>query len=1165
MHYIRTAFGACFFATRLLAQVLSVAPAQTEIAIAPGFNHAPVRLTVNYAGNTAADLARLTVTSDSTWVTGAIDAPNRAVVLSFTTAALLNRTYTATLAVTDGAVSAQTFVRATLAPLNITALLDDPIRSRTYGIQQDGVNVGSVIAIDPLTLNPVNSVTVGKHPTDFAISSDGNEMLVISTMDKTLTAIDLRTSAVRETIPLATYYDWSSTGETSGHIKYGAGNLLYYVDGSWGPVLHVFNRSTSTVVQSVFFDGSAYAGAGNSTAGFGDLVLALDKTAAFGWSQYGWSAGSAGSAAAKFTLAANGTLKPAGTADVPGYPNGIVRDPLNTPALISADGKIVFLKQFAFNPDAMTTAVRTFPGPVFAITPGAEVVATQNALYDYSTGNKLFDLPTASTVPAITSDYARLIYFDSAARALKSVNLFDRIGGTVLRRESSPADQAIVLPPAALRWAPLAGVDRYRIYLGESKTAVTQAGPASPELLGTATTNSLTLATALTPGKTYYWRIDIVTDTETVAGQLQSFTVSSIASTVSTVDRATVRGHADLAVSIDLTSANPGKTWSATSTATWVKFAASSGTTPATLRASLDASALDPGIATAEIKVTTAEGPFTIPVRLQVDPLALTVIRSDPLSSLVYAISEVTATGSGPTTVGTPQAYLLEIDSTAQTIKRVVPVGTSATDLAIHAGDNRIYVTNWRGGSLLALNRSTLALERTYAFSPFGGIGYGDGDVYRISAGGPGRLLVEEYDQWIDIGLFDTAKGTLLGKAFVREGGGQFAPDKRFYFHGENNSSGAELRKFDTFADTLAEVAHNRGNLASYYGSRTVVVAEDGSRVFWSGVMYATADLAELWLTTDIVYCTSRDGRYAFTETKIYDTVDKKVAFGMPVATTVSAFNTQSNKLVLQQDQRIAYYALTTGSVLPTPTLAVDTVTSSTVKLTWVQDALQNGFTVQMRPAGTATWNDISTAIASTASAYTVTSLREETAYEFRLKADGPSSSSAWSNLVTATTLSAPPSTPSFANLVAASPTASILTWSVSGPYDTVTIERTLSTGTPPWTVVATLPAPATTYTDTGLATSTTYLYRLKATRRASDSTYSSTRSVTLQPPVAPLITRQPVSQTVVAGTSVTFTASASGNPLPTYQWYRDGTAIAGATNVTAQVDFRQLADRCGG
>ena len=54
--------------------------------------------------------------------------------------------------------------------------------------------------------------------------------------------------------------------------------------------------------------------------------------------------------------------------------------------------------------------------------------------------------------------------------------------------------------------------------------------------------------------------------------------------------------------------------------------------------------------------------------------------------------------------------------------------------------------------------------------------------------------------------------------------------------------------------------------------------------------------------------------------------------------------------------------------------------------------------------------------------------------------------------------------------------------------------------------------------------------------------------SVTLAVTSAPAITTQPASQAVNAGNSVTFNAGASGTPTPTYQWYFNGQAIAGAT-----------------
>ncbi len=46
----------------------------------------------------------------------------------------------------------------------------------------------------------------------------------------------------------------------------------------------------------------------------------------------------------------------------------------------------------------------------------------------------------------------------------------------------------------------------------------------------------------------------------------------------------------------------------------------------------------------------------------------------------------------------------------------------------------------------------------------------------------------------------------------------------------------------------------------------------------------------------------------------------------------------------------------------------------------------------------------------------------------------------------------------------------------------------------------------------------------------------------------APVITTQPQSQTITLGQSVTFSASASGTPTPTFQWHRDGNALNGET-----------------
>jgi hypothetical protein len=59
----------------------------------------------------------------------------------------------------------------------------------------------------------------------------------------------------------------------------------------------------------------------------------------------------------------------------------------------------------------------------------------------------------------------------------------------------------------------------------------------------------------------------------------------------------------------------------------------------------------------------------------------------------------------------------------------------------------------------------------------------------------------------------------------------------------------------------------------------------------------------------------------------------------------------------------------------------------------------------------------------------------------------------------------------------------------------------------------------------------------------------------------APSITGQPKSQTVASGKQVTMTVTATGSPLPTYQWYKDGKAISGEVWAGHTVWYAQSQD----
>lgn len=58
-----------------------------------------------------------------------------------------------------------------------------------------------------------------------------------------------------------------------------------------------------------------------------------------------------------------------------------------------------------------------------------------------------------------------------------------------------------------------------------------------------------------------------------------------------------------------------------------------------------------------------------------------------------------------------------------------------------------------------------------------------------------------------------------------------------------------------------------------------------------------------------------------------------------------------------------------------------------------------------------------------------------------------------------------------------------------------------------------------------------------------------------------PAITVQPVSQTTTVGTGVTFTVSVTGYPAPSFQWRKNGLAIAGATEASFTISNPLVAD----
>jgi hypothetical protein len=64
-------------------------------------------------------------------------------------------------------------------------------------------------------------------------------------------------------------------------------------------------------------------------------------------------------------------------------------------------------------------------------------------------------------------------------------------------------------------------------------------------------------------------------------------------------------------------------------------------------------------------------------------------------------------------------------------------------------------------------------------------------------------------------------------------------------------------------------------------------------------------------------------------------------------------------------------------------------------------------------------------------------------------------------------------------------------------------------------------------------------------------TTATATITVSPAPNAAPVVTRAPSSVTLLAGGTTSLSVTYTGTPAPTFQWYQDGAAIAGATSAT--------------
>ncbi|MGD1017869.1 MAG: fibronectin type III domain-containing protein [Verrucomicrobiia bacterium] len=192
-------------------------------------------------------------------------------------------------------------------------------------------------------------------------------------------------------------------------------------------------------------------------------------------------------------------------------------------------------------------------------------------------------------------------------------------------------------------------------------------------------------------------------------------------------------------------------------------------------------------------------------------------------------------------------------------------------------------------------------------------------------------------------------------------------------------------------------------------------------------------------------------------------------------------------------------------SLLPSPPsgLTATTVATNQINLSWTDNANgEDGFLIERAPdngGNPGTWAQIAS-VGTNVTTYSDVGLSPLTTYWYRVRAYNVWGDSNYSNQAGATTLPLPPQAPSNLTATTVSTNQINLSWTdTANDENGFLIERAPDNGGVPgaWAQIASVGTNVTTYNDIGLASNTTYWYRVRAYNAGGDSDYSNQASAT--------------------------------------------------------------------
>ena len=566
----------------------------------------------------------------------------------------------------------------------LVKLLADPTSPLVYALNAgDGNAAGSLLALDASTGVVVGEVATGRYPTDMTFGGFGSALYVINTGSRTLARYQPQTLALVDQRAISTPGTYNPSNPL--HLAAGRDELLYFTDGAWAPMVTVFDFAQGQVVGSY-----------NDGEGVGGLAIRREGNDLYVWRQYGWGAGSVISYVTHLDIRA--TTPVAREVSFSSWR----RDPFDTPILFDAAERWVFNKQQMFDARDLSVVVNQFRENLYAVSLDGSVAFGSTRVFNTQTTREITNLVVESSVQALSTDQKRLFrWAPGSGLVIHDMASIASVAGP--DPVPVPADGAVLAEiPLQLSWSASPTALSYDVYYADTAAVVASAGTNSPAHLMRTSGLALDLPTAPLPGQVRYWRVDRVGFGGQIRpGPVWSFTVSPLQVSPGRVDVLAIQGHSPRPRTVRILT--PGIPWMARVTGgDWLRVSPGSGSTAGDLTLEFDTATLPVAAFTNAVEMTFQGQRLVIPVEISVKALAINRMAADPGAPWIYA----TQPGAQPGQTG----YLLRIHAETGAIDDLLPIGGNPTDLAVHPRDRRLYVANWGNASTEVVDLETFRL-----------------------------------------------------------------------------------------------------------------------------------------------------------------------------------------------------------------------------------------------------------------------------------------------------------------------------------------------------------------------------------------------------------------------------------------------------------------------